>query len=72
LAERGEFTIVVSGAPETAAKALPPPSADQLADEIGHLTDISALSRREAIRALAKRHGLSNKAVFNLLEEAKK
>jgi len=44
----------------------------ELVVQIGQLTENNALSRREAIRTLAKRHGLSNKEVFNLLEEAKK
>jgi 16S rRNA (cytidine1402-2'-O)-methyltransferase len=72
LEERGEFTVVVAGAstPEETAKARP--SAHRLSVEIGHLTENETLTRREAIRALAQRHGLSNREVFNLLEEAKK
>jgi 16S rRNA (cytidine1402-2'-O)-methyltransferase len=72
LEERGEFTIVVAGA-STVPEALgPTPSPHHLSLEIGHLTENGALTRREAIRTLAQRHGLSNKEVFNLLEEAKK
>jgi 16S rRNA (cytidine1402-2'-O)-methyltransferase len=70
--ERGEFTIVVEGSSPDTSQPLPIPSAQQMAAEIGQLTDIGPLSRREAIRELAKRHGLSNRQVFNLLEEAKK
>ena len=72
IAEKGEFTLVVSGAQEVSNDDKPAPSAHQLSVEIGHLTDIEPLTRREAIRTLAKRHGLSNREVFNLLEEAKK
>jgi 16S rRNA (cytidine1402-2'-O)-methyltransferase len=72
LEERGEFTIVVTGASQATLRAQSPPPAQQMALEIGRLTDMSALSRREAIRTLAKRHGLSAREVFNLLEEAKK
>jgi 16S rRNA (cytidine1402-2'-O)-methyltransferase len=72
LEERGEFTIVVSGSAKPATEEKVTPTAHQLATEIGQLTDTTPVSRREAIRTLAKRHGLSNREVFNLLEEAKK
>jgi 16S rRNA (cytidine1402-2'-O)-methyltransferase len=72
LEERGEFTIVVRGASLTKPTGQSMPSAQQMVAEIGRLTDKSVVSRREAIRTLAKRHGLSNKEVFNLLEEGKK
>ena len=72
LEERGEFTIVVDRAAMVEPPAAPLPSPNELARQIGQLTETDALTRREAIRALAKRHGLSNKEVFNLLEEAKK
>jgi len=36
------------------------------------MTHSATATRRDAIRALAKRHGLSNRQVFNLLEQAKK
>jgi 16S rRNA (cytidine1402-2'-O)-methyltransferase len=72
LEERGEFTIVVEASAPDTSQPLPPPSAQQMVVEIGQLTDLGVLSRRHAIRELAKRHGLSNKQVFNLLEEGKK
>jgi 16S rRNA (cytidine1402-2'-O)-methyltransferase len=72
LEERGEFTVVVAPATEPTDEPKAAPTAHQLAIEIGQLTDLQPLSRREAIRALAKRHGLSNREVFSLLEEAKK
>jgi len=72
LEERGEFTMVVAGADEVSDKHKTAPTAQQLTTEIGQLTDFEPVSRREAIRALAKRHGLSNREVFNLLEEGKK
>ncbi len=70
--ERGEFTIVAAGRSKTEVKDHTPPSAEQMALEIVHMTNTTSASRREAIRALAKRHGLSNRQVFNLLEESKK
>jgi 16S rRNA (cytidine1402-2'-O)-methyltransferase len=72
LEERGEFTVVVDVPSPVETQGKPMPSPQQMITEIGQLTDSSALTRREAIRALAERHGLSNKQVFNLLEEAKK
>ena len=72
LEERGEFTVVVSGAPDAEDERKATPSAQQLISEIGQLTDCAPLSRREAIRTLAQRHGLSNREVFNLLEKGKK
>ncbi|MFL6279404.1 MAG: 16S rRNA (cytidine(1402)-2'-O)-methyltransferase [Vicinamibacterales bacterium] len=72
LEERGEFTVVVERPPERGSEALPVPSALQIASDLGQLTNSGAMTRREGIRALAERHGLSNKQVFNLLEEAKK
>jgi 16S rRNA (cytidine1402-2'-O)-methyltransferase len=72
LQERGEFTVVVDGAPLAVVAAPTPPSADQLRAEIGEMTNAGAATRRETIRALAKRHGLSNRQVFDLLEQAKK
>lgn len=70
--ERGEFTVVVTAASPTTASELATPTPAQLVLEIGQLTDVADVSRREAIRTLARRHHLSNKQVFNLLEEAKK
>jgi 16S rRNA (cytidine1402-2'-O)-methyltransferase len=72
LEERGEFTVVVDAPSAIESQPLPVPTAQQILAEIGQLTDSPAMTRREAIRVLAKRHGLSNKQVFNLVEEAKK
>jgi 16S rRNA (cytidine1402-2'-O)-methyltransferase len=70
-AERGEFTLVVEGHAETTAPGVRP-SANALAAEFGELTNTADLNRREAIRELANRHGISAREVFALLEEAKK
>jgi 16S rRNA (cytidine1402-2'-O)-methyltransferase len=72
LEERGEFTLVVAGASDAHGEEKSAPTAQQLSIEIGHLIDSEPVTRREAIRTLAKRHGLSNREVFKLLEEAKK
>jgi 16S rRNA (cytidine1402-2'-O)-methyltransferase len=70
-AERGEFTLVVEGYAGAARPAVRP-SAKDLAAEFGELTNSAQLDRREAIRELAGRHGISGREVFALLEEAKK
>ncbi|HTH01242.1 MAG TPA: 16S rRNA (cytidine(1402)-2'-O)-methyltransferase [Vicinamibacterales bacterium] len=72
LEERGEFTIIVAAAPPRESERVPPPSPQELAREIGQLIENEAIGRREAIRTLARRHGLSNREIFNLLEDAKK
>jgi 16S rRNA (cytidine1402-2'-O)-methyltransferase len=67
---KGEFTLVIA-----------PKSAEQIADdavapkvllvEFGELTNNGASSRRDAIRTLATRHGLSSKSVYAAIERAK-
>jgi 16S rRNA (cytidine1402-2'-O)-methyltransferase len=72
LQERGEFTLVIDSAPLLPVATPTHPSAEQLKTEIGEMTQSVTATRRDAIRALAKRHGLSNRQVFDLLEQAKK
>ena len=68
--ERGEFTLVVAGAPEpTSHQEVPRP--EQVGREFGELTNNQALSRRSAIRTLATKYGVSSREVFALLERAK-
>jgi 16S rRNA (cytidine1402-2'-O)-methyltransferase len=68
--ERGEFTLVVQGHVGEKATA-PRPSASQIADEFGEMTNTGHLGRREAIRALASSYDISAREVFALLEQAK-
>lgn len=70
LQERGEFTVVISGKQPNTRDPVKP-SAAEVATEFGLMTYNGALSRREALKALAKRYGLPARAVFGLLEEAK-
>jgi 16S rRNA (cytidine1402-2'-O)-methyltransferase len=70
LQERGEFTVVISGK-QPNIKDPVKPSAVKVAAEFGLMTDNGVLSRREALKALAKRYGLPARTVFGLLEEAK-
>ncbi len=69
--ERGEFTIVVEGSATMPGTEKPRPAGGELAAELGQLTENGASSRREAIRSLAKRHGMSSNEVFRLVEQAK-
>jgi 16S rRNA (cytidine1402-2'-O)-methyltransferase len=70
--ERGEFTLVLRGATDTPHAGDEAPNADTLAVEFGELTENSTLSRREALKALALRHGMSAREVFALLEQSKR
>jgi 16S rRNA (cytidine1402-2'-O)-methyltransferase len=69
---RGEYTLVVAApGPEEhrSASGLTPPLA---AHEFGQLTNNAGLSRRQALRELARKHGVPARQVFAMLEEAKK
>lgn len=69
---RGEFTVVVSPAPETAIEQRLVPHASALADEFGRLTETGQGSRRELVRQLAARYQVAPKAMYRLLEKARK
>ena len=69
--ERGEFTLVLSGAPALPDSGFPAPEPATVAVQFGHLANIEGLGRREAIRSLALRYGVSSKEIFNLLERSK-
>jgi 16S rRNA (cytidine1402-2'-O)-methyltransferase len=68
--ERGEFTVVVAGAPQhSTGQEVPAPA--QMAREFGELTKIMTGNRRDAIRTLAAKYAISSREVFSLLERAK-
>ncbi len=68
--ERGEFVLAIEGrsAVELPGKA---PTPSEIAAQFGDLTNIGSTGRRQAIRALADKHGISAREVFDLLERAK-
>lgn len=68
--EKGEFTVMLGPAVRTAEA---PVQADDagLLSEFRHVTDSGGLGRREGLRVLAQRHGLSQREVFAALERAK-
>lgn len=72
LTEKGEFTVVIelgrlsnykAGAFGTAP--IVPVSSPIITNEFGHMTESGLLSRREAIMVLAKRYGMSSRAVYS-------
>jgi 16S rRNA (cytidine1402-2'-O)-methyltransferase len=68
--ERGEFTVVVEGSRRFEGPDVSP-DATAISNEFGLLTNNLNLSRREALRSLALRYGISARQVFSLLEQAK-
>ena len=70
-AERGEFTLVIGPAQASPkAESFAPPDS-QLAIDFGHLTEIDGMQRRQALRTLAERYGLTNREVFAALDRHK-
>jgi len=67
----GEFTIVVDVGhmPEIGRQA--PLDAATARTEFGYLTNNTGLTRRQAISTLSKRHAVSAKRIFELLEASK-
>ncbi len=71
LEERGEFTLVISGIQPTIDRPSESLTPEILAVEFGQMTADGRLPRGEALRALALRHGVPRRRVFELLEQAK-
>jgi 16S rRNA (cytidine1402-2'-O)-methyltransferase len=65
----GEFTVLVPPRPPT-AKSRDSPDATKLGAELGDLTKNKTLKRREALKILAERHGISVNALYKLLGNA--
>jgi 16S rRNA (cytidine1402-2'-O)-methyltransferase len=68
---RGEYTLVVSPAPERPVE-LREPTTDELSSEFYQMTENSGLNRRQAIRQLASKYRLPARAVYSRLEEGRK
>ena len=68
--ERGEFTLIVEGQSKPDELGVAPDVA-AVAVEFGLLTNSGGFNRREAIRSLALRYGMSAREVFALLEQSK-
>ena len=68
---KGEFTVVVS-APDPSLRHHPElPGLDTLALEFGELTKCGRGSRRDVVRDLAERYGVSARDMYKLLESGK-
>jgi 16S rRNA (cytidine1402-2'-O)-methyltransferase len=67
---RGEYTVVVGPASATEEHA-PVPEDREIAAEFCRSTEVIGLQRREAINAIAKKHGLSSRTVYRIVERAK-
>lgn len=63
---KGEFTLVVAPRKQTRS----PPSTEEILSEFGDLTD-SGTVRRDAVKQVAKRHGLAARDVYRLVESNK-
>jgi 16S rRNA (cytidine1402-2'-O)-methyltransferase len=73
LPDKGEFTILMSAERQSAEDADASPfDHASLLSEFGELTESAGLSRREAIAELASRRGISKRAIYSRVEEAKK
>jgi 16S rRNA (cytidine1402-2'-O)-methyltransferase len=68
----GEFTIVADLAQGLRPARSEPPSAPELALEFGELTANRAHTRRRAVAALARRHGMAPNDVYAAIEAGKK
>lgn len=69
-APRGEYTIVV-GPSSATHDARGVPSDDEVASEFLHSTEVTGLQRREAISSIARKHGMSPKTVYRIIEKSK-
>jgi 16S rRNA (cytidine1402-2'-O)-methyltransferase len=69
---RGEFTVVLHIGPASEIAATAAPTIQSIADEFGVMTNISAVTRRQAVASLARKHGLAPNVVYEMLEAHKK
>jgi 16S rRNA C1402 (ribose-2'-O) methylase RsmI len=67
---KGEITVVVAPADSPGVPEAPVDSS-LIAAQYGCLTKNGLCSRRDAIRSLAKRYGMSARKVYSILEDAK-
>jgi 16S rRNA (cytidine1402-2'-O)-methyltransferase len=70
-APRGEYTGVVWPSLEPKDTPREPPMGKELIQELCHMTENKG-SRKDAIKQLASRYGLTNRAMYTAIEDAKK
>jgi 16S rRNA (cytidine1402-2'-O)-methyltransferase len=66
---RGEFTLLVPPSIPAVAGPDAVPSAAELRDELGRMAKSDRTGRRDALKELAARHGVSVNALYRLLED---
>jgi 16S rRNA (cytidine1402-2'-O)-methyltransferase len=70
-AVKGEFTVVIEIGHTTEEAPARRPTADELINELGQITEQMGLSKRECISELAKRYGMPTNEVYKLIEKGK-
>jgi len=71
IAPRGEFTVIVGPRVITRHENVLHATDDAVVEEFCRLTDSSQISRREAVRLIARGSGRSSKDVYSVIERAK-
>ena len=69
---RGEFTIVIDVGHLTNLLPIEPPTDSRLLADFGEMTESRTFTRRQALTAIGRKHGLSPNKVYEALERAKK
>ena len=69
---RGEFTLVVSGSDPELGTRPELPELDALVHEFGELTKTSQGGRREIVKILGEKYGVSPRNMYQLLESGRK
>ena len=69
---RGEYTCVINVGQKTNKTDVNAVDPDVIVAEIGQTTDTIGMTKRKAITAVARRHGLTPNRVYEILERAKK
>jgi 16S rRNA (cytidine1402-2'-O)-methyltransferase len=69
---RGEFTLVVEPAARGSGLPSSKPSELDLASEFGELTNVGLGSRREVLKLLSAKYGISSRALYAIIERHKK
>ena len=69
--EKGEFVLMIGPLPAGHGRLEQPADDATVAETFGQLTDVSGLDRRSALRETARRHGISAREVFAVIERTK-
>jgi len=70
--EKGEFAVAVLIGLTTENANRQRPTAITVATELGEMTATKGMTKRKAINAVARRHGMAPNEIYELAEEAKK